>query len=230
MTIRSLICALAFLGACGGDDTSDSSDATDDLTDDADDASVCHGLELSACRDTAGCVPDECAGCVCDVTYRGCLDEGEVPGMCPALGCPQSVCCSSELACEMNGAACASPGSPNGCGACISDPGDCTTDADCDAQGPSFICEPIACSCTGETACVQGCVDSSTCGEGTTCDTATARCVPLACGGATACPLNFTCAASECVRISCTQDTECDGYCVEGQCYDERGECRLPVP
>lgn len=188
-----------------------------------DDPGACAGLTLSACRATAGCVPDQCAGCICDVTYRGCLPEGVLPSPCPLLGCPSGICCTDDMPCEAQTGSCLQPGADIGCGACTNEPGDCTGDGDC---GAAMICEPIRCHCTGATACVPGCTDDTTCGEGTTCDVASARCVPVACP----CPTNFTCTGGACARTTCDDDLDCDGYCVAGSCYAGQGTCQLPVP
>ena len=193
-------------------------------------ASECHGLSLGDCRLTAGCVPDRCAGCGCDLAYRGCLGAGETPAMCPALGCPSGICCSSELACAPSTGTCEPPGASFGCGACNTDPGNCTVDADCKPQGATMVCDPIACSCGGHLACVLGCVGDAGCGEGQTCDLASARCIARACTGDAGCPSNFRCPAHTCVRMTCTEDVECDGYCVDGSCFAELGSCQLPVP
>ena len=193
-------------------------------------AAACHGLALGDCRLTAGCKPDACAGCGCAESYRGCLAEIETPATCPALGCPSGICCSSAEACVPATGDCTPPGSAPGCGACNTDPGTCTTDATCQAGGASMICEPIACSCSGNQACVQGCVDDTTCAVGTRCDVATARCVAKACTDAMGCPANFDCTSQMCARRTCTEDLACDGFCVWYQCFAERGECRLATP
>jgi len=191
----------------------------------ADSGSACHGLSLEDCRLTDGCTPDRCDGCGCDLTYRGCLATSETPAMCPALGCPSGICCSAGEACAPSAGACTPPGAPAGCGACNTQANECAVDADC---GAHEVCDPIACSCQGNRACVAGCTDDSTCAEGTTCDLASGRCQPIACGAG--CPSNFACVAGSCARASCTDDLACDGYCVDGACYAQRGACRQPAP
>lgn len=214
--------ALGLGSGCGDDNAAPGVDAP------LDSGSSCHGLALGACRTTAGCIADECPGCSCDVQYRGCLDPGETPAQCPGLGCAQGICCSSELACDGGGATCTPPTAGPGCGACNTTAGSCTVDADC--TGASMVCDPIACSCTGVSACVTGCTDDSGCDESESCDVATARCQPRACGAADPCPTAFTCTSGACTRATCTVDRDCDGYCVAGLCYAGRGQCEIATP
>jgi hypothetical protein len=188
----------------------------------------CADLSLFECRTTEGCQPDVCAGCFCDLSYRGCLPSSALPTPCPALGCPSAECCGTEAECT-NGASCAPPGTDQGCGACDPTPGDCVDDAGCT---PGSICEPVRCSCEGATACVPGCVTNADCTtEGTVCDTSLSRCVPRPCREDAACPPSFVCDGSTCARQRCTDDLDCDGFCVLGSCFaGALGECRLPVP
>lgn len=189
---------------------------------------ACAGLSLGACRTTSGCVPDVCEGCGCDLNYRGCLATGETPAMCPALGCPSGICCTAEMPCASGSGTCYEPGADLGCGACNTDPGDCSTDQECRARTPGTVCDPIRCSCEGHSACTPGCTNDDACGEGQTCDLATNRCVAQACG---ACPDNFTCTAGKCARTTCTTSNDCDdGYCVDGACFGSRGTCTFPPP
>ncbi|HEU0030155.1 MAG TPA: hypothetical protein VFQ53_05965 [Kofleriaceae bacterium] len=188
----------------------------------------CAGLSLEECRVTEGCRPDQCPGCLCDVIYRGCVAANAQVEACPGLGCPSAICCSSELACDPS-TTCLPPGASPGCGACNSTPGDCTDDTQCKAQSATAICEPIPCSCTQERACTQGCTTDDACGEGQSCDLASARCVPRSCVGTPDCPANFSCNAGECARDTCIDDLECDGFCVDGQCFSSRGECVPPA-
>jgi hypothetical protein len=188
---------------------------------------ACHGLDLETCRVTSDCVSDFCAGCGCDITYRGCLAAGETPAMCPQLGCPAGICCSADEPCQSSTGTCEQPGASQGCGVCNSTAGDCTSDAACTKPQ---VCDPIQCSCTGAMACVQGCVDDTTCDAGSTCNHTTARCVPRACSVTSPCGENFDCTGGECVRRTCTENLACDGYCVDGACFTQRGDCRLPVP
>ncbi len=187
----------------------------------------CHGLELADCRDTSGCVVDSCDLCTCTPTYRGCLASFETPTACPAVGCAHPECCAEANDCEST-TACAPPGTAFGCGSCNAEPGNCTDDAGCKAQGAAMICEPVVCTCTDQKACTQGCIQDSTCAEGQACDLATARCVARACDATNGCPPDFDCTATGCARRTCTDDLACDGYCVLGECFTGRGECRPP--
>lgn len=191
-------------------------------------SSECHGLELGDCRTTDGCAVDSCDLCSCTPQYRGCLAAFEVPTACPAVGCASPTCCEKLADCT-DTTSCLPPLATAGCGACNQDPGNCTNDAMCKPQGASMICEPIACSCDGKQACVAGCISDSTCGEGQQCDFASARCVPRMCDAANACPEDFDCTATGCARRTCTEDLECDHFCVEGQCFSGRGECVPPA-
>lgn len=186
----------------------------------------CAGLSLGECRAAPGCVPDQCPGCECDVTYRGCIPDDVVPSPCPLLGCPQAMCCGATDTCT-DGTVCAPPGTPAGCGVCNTEPSSCDTDGDCGA--PAMICEPIACSCEGNRACTTGCGDTSPCAEGFSCDAATARCMATACGGEADCPPSFDCTSGACARRTCDDDTDCDGYCVLGLCYESQGTCTPPA-
>ena len=213
---RFLLAVVVALVACGG--------GKGVLTSD------CHGLTLGDCRLASGCAPDLCDGCGCDIAFRGCLAASEVPAMCPALGCPSGICCSAAEPCQASTGSCTQPGVTLGCGACNTMPGDCTGDAQCSTHGPHQICEPIQCSCNGAMACAMGCVDDTPCTEGQTCDLAAARCKPRACSAAAPCPGNFDCTSGSCARRTCTSDLDCDGYCVDGACFTQRGSCQQPVP
>ena len=192
----------------------------------------CRGLSLMDCRLTDGCKPDTCFACLCNQSYRGCIPASETPAACPALGCAGAECCATQSQCAQASDACVPPtevGAP-GCGACSTQPGDCTDDSQCKAGGQSMICQPIACSCTGQLSCVQGCTSDMACAaQGEVCDLATARCVAKACTTGADCPANFDCQTGACARRPCTTDLECDGYCVEGQCYDQTGTCTPPA-
>lgn len=138
-------------------------------------------------------------------------------------------CCRDDVDCTATQEFCAPPGTAPGCGVCFMDPGDCTTDAECEARGAGMICEPITCACFDQRSCVPGCTDDSTCAEGETCDVAAGRCVATPCTTAAQCPTDFSCATDACARTTCTTDAECDGFCVLGRCYPSSGECQLPA-
>src|SRR5262249_9116900 len=161
--------------------------------------SRCHGLELADCRLDSGCRIDACEECSCTPVYRGCLGADETPPECPPLGCQSPECCSTQSQCQ-GATTCATPDTPVACGACNPDRSTCATDADCKPNGASLICDPIACSCDGNTACTPGCVDDTTCAEGTRCDVSTARCVAISCVVASDCPGDFDCSDATCTR------------------------------
>jgi hypothetical protein len=146
------------------------------------------------------------------------------PLVCDHTQGAQTTCCETQADCKQG--VCAPPGVSQGCGACRTDPGNCTADADCTGTD---VCDPIECSCNGQLACVPGCVDDTTCGEGTTCDLTTNRCAPKACATDADCPADFSCHAT-CARSTCTTDADCDNFCVGGTCFAKAGECQLPVP
>src|SRR5439155_21507340 len=176
----------------------------------------CGGLSLAECRLTDGCKPDTCFACLCDQSYRGCLAASQTAKACPQLGCPSAECCATQAQCTNGATTCAPPGTPRGCGACNTQPGDCTTDAQCkSAHGATFVCDPIVCSCSDQKQCVPGCTNNMQCGDPLlVCDLATARCVAHPCAGG--CPANSDCSGQTCVPRACASDLECDGYCVEG--------------
>jgi hypothetical protein len=180
--MRSIVVAsmlVAGIAACGGGDET-FVDAAIDAAGGIDGATSCAGLELGACRRTAGCVADLCPGCLCDEIYRGCLDEGTQPAACPELGCPAAACCRADDQCQQG--SCVGPGEEVCGGACNPQENECSGDRDCQlAQGGGalFICEPVRCACNGGAmACVEGCFEAEDCDVGETCDRTTFRCVP----------------------------------------------------
>lgn len=191
----------------------------------------CTGLGVEACRARSDCAADFCFLCSCTPRFEGCRGVHELPHDCPAVNCPQPLCCQSAQDCSSTGASCIPPGTPfDGCGVCNPQPGTCVTDADCGA-GTGTICEPIPCSCTAQRQCVPGCGPDSPCAQGTECNATTGRCQVIQCTGTPDCPSTFTCSSGVCLRKSCAVDAQCgDGFCVDGQCYDGQGQCRLPVP
>ena len=191
-------------------------------------AGDCAGLSLEDCRLTAGCKPDSCFACLCNQNYRGCLAEAETPLECPALGCLGGDCCATQNQC-MSNETCAPPGTAPGCGICNTDPGTCTTDAECKTMGATEICEPVVCACDNQKACVAGCTNDAQCSPGQTCDLGAARCVAISCGGAATCPPNFECGGATCTRMSCASDLDCAGYCVNGTCFEQTGSCTPPA-
>jgi len=212
-TMRGLVWFALFAAACGRHGSGD-----------------CAGLTLADCRLTDGCKADTCFACLCDLSYRGCLSVDETPAQCPALGCPGADCCSSDAQCTTGTAFCAPPGASAGCGVCNMDPSDCAADADCKPHGATMICEPITCTCIGAKACVAGCTQDSQCGgPGLVCDLTSSRCVAKPCATDDQCPDNFHCGGTACARTTCATDLDCDGYCVNGACYEQTGQCTPPA-
>lgn len=164
-------------------------------------------------------------------TGTGGKSTGGSGGMGTGGGLPEGKCRLGED-CK-GGEQCLPPGTPAGCGACITPPSQCTNDAECAAMGASTICDPAHCACQGEKTCQVGCTSSASCGVGETCE-ADHRCKPSICAQQIDCPVNFICPPtfnSRCERRTCKVDPECDvGYCVEGYCFDVPGNCTLPVP
>ncbi|HEY5934729.1 MAG TPA: hypothetical protein VIU61_08840 [Kofleriaceae bacterium] len=210
--MRAFLIAIAFLAGCGGGSSADGN---------------CVGLALDECRLEPGCKVDACEGCSCTPSYRGCIAASRTPAECPLLGCPSPQCCDEQADCS-NLTDCVPPGTPFACGSCNSQENSCTTDGECKAQRATAICEPIPCSCDGNKACTEGCVDDTMCAQGQTCDTAANRCQVATCDDAGDCPPNFGCDDGLCIRAICTDDTDCVGFCVEGSCHSSLGECRGP--
>ena len=142
-----------------------------------------------------------------------------------------SACCRTQQDCvdasQSTTTFCTAPTTPLPMGFCPASA--CSVDADCRATSSTAICQPLACELDGGGTCVAGCTADANCADGEACDLATNRCHAAACVHATDCPTNFTCSAGACARSSCTTDSDCDGYCVLGQCYLAAGECRGPV-
>jgi len=109
----------------------------------------------------------------------------------------------------------------------------CSSDSECaDAGSGGFVCEETTCpsGAFAGKACFPGCTDAS-CGPseetGLVCGTRH-RCEPKACAKPSDCPQNFDCTAQACRRRTCSADSECTGYCVNGQCRDALGKCEQP--
>lgn len=106
----------------------------------------------------------------------------------------------------------------------------CMGDAECKAQGATFICTPLTCACMGQKTCAPGCTADGMCGAGEACS-ASNHCQAKSCVSAADCPTNFACdgaGAPACQRKSCKSDAACKGYCVNGGCYDMPGTCSFP--
>jgi hypothetical protein len=144
-----------------------------------------------------------------------------------ALGANQ---CREDGDCDVQEqATCVSPGGQAPCAAACP-PAECASDSDCQAEGPSFICEG-AWQCgecaAGVKICISGCVDTSGCDAGEVC--MAHRCVPASCQSDVDCPTDFECAGGSCGRKGCTTDANCSGYCVNGLCYSTPGACHGAV-
>lgn len=206
------------VGSDGGSSGADAGLATDAGT-------ACDGLAVDACRTTAGCRADFCAGCTCASTYQGCHVTASHPPLCPLGPCPEPACCSSNADCLGN-TFCVSPEAPPSCGICNVTPSTCATDAECAPE----ICEPRPCACADEHACVPGCSATNPCHTGLACNPTTRRCESVPCTSDAQCASTFRCTSLVCVRRTCTDDTQCGvGACVNGECFDDRGQCEGPV-
>jgi hypothetical protein len=149
------------------------------------------------------------------------------PDDCTHTQQPTTACCLVDTQCMS--AICAPPGTPQICGSCDSSPSTCTTDAQCKTQISTSICEPRACACTDERDCVAGCTSDAGCDDGETCNLTSNRCEVTTCATAATCPQDFDCLANRCIRKGCISNADCDAFCVDGLCYQEAGECRLPA-
>ena len=137
-------------------------------------------------------------------------------------------CRTSDDCVEMNGAFCMSPDAPQLCGACFEPPDPCLSDAECAQQDPTTICVQPPCSCGGS-ACAPGCMSDADCKDWQHCSPGH-RCEADACASNADCPDNFACTSGECARKACTSDVDCNGFCVNSQCYDMAGHCTIPAP
>ena len=230
-SIAVLFAITVTLVGCGDDEQLFHDAGLDASSGDA--AAACAGLELGDCRRAIGCAADLCEGCVCGMTYRGCLVVGQVPAACPVLGCPSAECCHDSSDC--NAGSCVNPDEQTCGGACNPEPGTCQNDHDCQAPPAGVagvqVCDPIPCSCNGGARhCVSGCVTTDDCSEGQTCTPATGRCTASVCSAAAPCPLDFDCVVGGCQRRTCVDDLACDRFCVEGACREGLGVCQLPPP
>ena len=220
--IVAMVVAVTMVGCVFHD--ADDGAGVDDIAD------TCADLDAESCRNTPACTLDICFTCSCAPSYVGCRGLTEPPHACPEVACPTPICCDDQADCSGAGFSCAGPNDAPGCGACNNDPGSCTTDADCGGPVNGMICEAIRCSCDGARTCVPGCTADSECGTGETCSPSTHRCTARACSSTAGCPPDFTCTDGACARTPCTDDSVCDGFCVNGFCEASLGECRPPVP
>lgn len=194
---------------------------------------ACSNLNASQCEVRPDCMPIYCQQCGCDFIFTQCKGPNDMATPCPQLGCPQPVCCRSAADCDNTNLVCAPPGTPPGCGACNTDPGNCQSDSQCAA---GQICEPIPCSCGAgplpAKRCVAGCTQAADCRAGEVCSGH--RCAPQPCAGPADCPVSFACLNDFCARKTCSNDGQCSArgssVCLDGQCYLGEGQCMGPVP
>ncbi|HVR18678.1 MAG TPA: hypothetical protein VMS65_03245, partial [Polyangiaceae bacterium] len=181
--------------------------------------------------------PEQCVTCPGGNTCLGCRHEGELSCSATSSGfrrcqwgpaLPEDAC-TNERPClgRFAPARCIGP-EDRECGGPAPPPDECSEDADCVAIGDPVICEPNG-HC-GMRQCVPGCLSDGDCGQGTVCGSGH-RCEPKPCTNAAACGPNFECTLEGlCERHRCLSTTNCEGYCVNGRCYDAPGQCRYPLP
>jgi len=178
-----------------------------------------------------GCGCEQAATCEREINcfYPECSNASELASECPYSTIDTSRDCSVESLCPSNaGTFCHRPGQSMGCGMCQNPPIEdtCATDAECQ---PGSICEPLPCACAGQNVCVPGCAADTECGAAEVCGAA-GRCEATPCEPEAACPANFACEGGRCLRLVCTASDGCTGWCVEGACYAEPGNCLAPPP
>ena len=193
---------------------------------------TCDGLGIDACRQTAGCSTDVCAGCSCaDVpAYLGCRRSIDTVRTCPDAGCATPSCCGNGIACSGAGL-CAPVGTRlNACsGACDARRSSCSKDTECQT---GEICGLRDCACSDQTVCRPACSASKPCRVGETCDAELHRCLPMYCNGSGQCPAFSECGGhGTCLSISCRTDSDCAaGFCIWSTCQAALGECVTPAP
>jgi hypothetical protein len=111
----------------------------------------------------------------------------------------------------------------------------CTDDSECADGGPSYICDAFICNCPHggpppPKHCRLGCSTAAECGTGLTCN-AQHRCEAAPCNGPVSCgSKNFVCVAQTCTPATCTKDSQCAGFCVNGACSATAGYCLVGGP
>ncbi len=138
-------------------------------------------------------------------------------------------CRTSADCTEPNFGICLSPGAKLPCGICFEPPVTCATDTECAMQTPGTICERPHCGCTDAKECVPGCTSDGECDSWEYCSPEN-RCLPDPCAADTDCLVNFACTQGACGRKACSADADCNGFCVNSECYDMAGTCMLPPP
>jgi hypothetical protein len=112
------------------------------------------------------------------------------------------------------------------CGGPAPPPDECAVDSDCADAGADRIC-----SRTGycnRAVCIPGCTSDDDCPVAEVCSSMH-HCVPKPCTERAECGANFECSPEGvCVRADCASTSACEGFCVNGLCYDEPGVCSEP--
>lgn len=193
--------------------------------------SACSTLNREGCQARSDCLTSMCFLCSCTPVFNQCRAAGESELSCPAVGCASPSCCGKQSECS-GAQSCAPPGTPTGCGTCMSDTSSCAIDADCSPSTTGMICKPVQCSCNASVSCQPGCTKNGDCSiDGDVCNTATHRCGAPTCSASSPCPSYFDCVQGSCQRKMCTTDANCPlAYCVSGGCYGGKGTCQYPVP
>lgn len=159
-----------------------------------------------------------------------CILRGTCAGYVPPP--PDRMRCRTDADCGDPDMGCLPPGEPEPpcCGICFEPPRECGDGLDCSIGN---VCEstPVTCSCSGPaTSCVPDCRLGS-CAGTDVCDVGTGLCRPPRCDEGAECPPSATCTGGECVRRTCTADSDCDcGACVDGRCYEGEGSCIVTAP
>lgn len=212
--LRRALATLLCLAACNDKDDTTAATTTGDSTGAASTSSA----SASATATTSGTTT---SGATTTTTTTG-ATSGVTTGDLPPGTCHNDADCGDPLL------LCFHPGEAN-CGPCQADPMECTEDAQCTPD----VCETFAliCACSGDVGheCRPACTPD-TCPEDKVCDEGTGHCVYVSCDGGPACPPLHDCVpgsgGNDCVRWDCAADAECDGgFCVEGRCYDQLGNC-----
>ena len=144
-------------------------------------------------------------------------------GVLPDGKCRTAADCEDFEQCEPPGAV--SCGGDTGCALVGTE---CVDDAVCGGTPESpQICVTDPCCALGR--CQPGCLADSDCGLAQHCGP-DARCAAASCDANAPCPANFSCTADLCAPTACSGDGECDGYCLNGRCSAEAGNCVAPAP